>query len=314
MGIHVNVDNFARAETDRMFRDLAAAGGGVNGWSHVRRPTPISAQTVIRMNRDTLYSFSIVDLRDDATVTIPDGGDRYLSVMVVNQDHYVNQILHEPGEHRISQSDHGTPYVAVVARTLVDASDPDDIAAVNSLQDGFELSAGSAVPFEMPDYDTASLDATRGPLLHLAGGVEGFDRTFGRRDDVDPVRHLLGTAAGWGGLPETEAFYLNQDPGLPVGTYELRVADVPVDAFWSISMYDAKGFFKENEYDAYSLNDLTATKDDDGAITVRFGTEPDGAANFLPIDDGWNYILRLYRPRPEILDGSWTFPLPVPVS
>ncbi len=313
MSIHVNVDNFARAESDRMFRDLAAAAGGVNRWSHVRRPTPIDAQTVIRMNRDTLYSFAIVDLREPATITLPDAGERYLSAMVVNEDHYINQVIHDPGSHVLDPDVHGTPYVLVAVRTLVDPGDADDVERVGALQDELVLTAGSDVAFEMPDYDTASLDATRAPLLQLAAGVGGFDRTFGRREDVDPVRHLLGTAAGWGGLPETEAFYLNENPGLPVGEYELRVADVPVDAFWSISMYDAEGFFRANEFDAYSLNDLTAAKEDDGSVVVRLGTEPGGARNFLPITEGWNYIVRLYRPRPEILDGSWTFPTPVPV-
>ena len=35
--------------------------------------------------------------------------------------------------------------------------------------------------------------------------------------------------------------------------------------------------------------------------------------NLLPIVEGWNYAVRLYRPRPEILDGSWTFPATEPV-
>ena len=30
--------------------------------------------------------------------------------------------------------------------------------------------------------------------------------------------------------------------------------------------------------------------------------------NCLPIMDGWNYIVRLYQPRKEIIDGTWTFP------
>lgn len=311
MSVHVNVDNFARAECDRMFRDLAAAAGGVNRWTHVRRPTPLEGQTVIRMNRDTLYSFAVVDLAAPAAVTIPDAGDRYLSVMVVNQDHYINTVLHDPGRHELRQEVEGTRFVVVAARTLVDSGDDADVAAVNALQDALLLETGEAAPFTPPDYDTESMDATRRALLQLAAGVEGFDRTFGRREDVDPVRHLLGTAAGWGGLPETEAFYVNVSPGLPVGDYTLRVEDVPVDAFWSISMYNADGFFEPNEYGAYNINDITATKDADGAVTVRFGTEPGDAANFLPITEGWNYIVRLYRPRPEVLDGSWTFPSPV---
>lgn len=314
MSTHVNVDNFARAETDRMFHDLAGAAGGVNRWSHVRQPTPIEAQTVIRMNRDTLYSFAIVDVRAGATVAVPDPQGRYLSVMVVDQDHYVSHVIHSPGEHHLAADDVATDHVAVVVRTLVDPADADDVAAVNALQDQLELRAGSEVTFEMPDYDTDSLDATRAPLLALAGGVEGYDRTFGRREDVDPVRHLLGTAAGWGGLPEQEAFYVNVSPGLPVGEYDLRVTDVPVDAFWSISMYNSAGFFEKNDLGAYSVNDVTAARDDDGAITVRFGTDPSRGANFLPIGEGWNYIVRLYRPRPEVLDGTWTFPDAVAVS
>ena len=311
MSVHVNVDNFARAECDRMFRDLAAAAGGVNRWTHVRRPTPLEGQTVIRMNRDTLYSFAVVDLAEPAAVTIPDAGERYLSVMIVNQDHFINTVLHEPGRHELRQEVEGTRFVVVAARTLVDSADDADVAAVNALRDALLLETGDAGTFTPPDYDAESMDATRRALLQLAGGVEGFDRTFGRREDVDPVRHLLGTAAGWGGLPETEAFYVNVSPGLPVGEYTLRVEDVPVDAFWSISMYNADGFFEQNEYEAYSINDITATKDDDGAVTVRFGTEPGDAPNFLPFTEGWNYIVRLYRPRPGILDGSWTFPSPI---
>ena len=42
--------------------------------------------------------------------------------------------------------------------------------------------------------------------------------------------------------------------------------------------------------------------------TVHFGGCTDGRPNCLPILDGWNYTIRLYRPRPEVLEGSWTFP------
>ena len=105
------------------------------------------------MNRDTLYSSAIVDISDGATLTIPDGGDRYLSVMVVNQDHYINRVFHEPGEHRLTVEEFDTPWVAVAARILVDPADADDVAAVNALQDQFAILATSSKPFETPDYD-----------------------------------------------------------------------------------------------------------------------------------------------------------------
>jgi hypothetical protein len=145
-------------------------------------------------------------------------------------------------------------------------------------------------------------------VLQLARGMTGAHHTFGREEDVDPIRHLLGTAVGWGGLPESEAYYVNVSPGLPVGEYELTVGEVPVDGFWSLSVYDADGFFDPAAEQACSLNDLTGERDADGRITVRFGPDANGP-NRLMIGEGWNYLVRLYRPRPEVLDGTWTFPV-----
>lgn len=304
--VKVNADNFVRAETHRMMAGLQRDAGGVNTLGHNRQPTAIDQQTVIRMNRDTLYSFALVDISAGAVLTVPDPGERYLSVMVVNEDHYINRVFHDPGTYELTVDDLDTPYVALAARTLVDPRDPGDLAEVAAIQDGLAVEAASARPFELPDYDTDSLDRTRRALLDLAAEQTSFERSFGRREDVDPVRHLIGTAAGWGGLPDTEATYVGANPNLPVGEYELTVGpDVPVDGFWSISVYNADGFFEPNEQGAYSVNNITAVRDDDGSVTVRFGGSGDNA---LPITEGWNYLVRLYRPRPEILSGAWTFP------
>jgi hypothetical protein len=76
----------------------------------------------------------------------------------------------------------------------------------------------------------------------------------------------------------------------------------------SISVYNAKGYFEKNNLNAYSLNSLTAKQNADGAYTVQFGGCDKVTPNCLPIVPGWNYTVRLYRPRREILDGTWTFP------
>jgi hypothetical protein len=308
VAVGVDLDNFVRAETDRMFAALQADAGGVNVFRHNREPTPIEGQTVIRMNRDTLYSFAIADISEGATVTVPESGDRYLSVMVVNQDHYINRLFHDPGEYELTVAEFDTPWVLVAVRVLVDPADPADIAAVTAIQDQIKLEANSSSPFETPDYEPSSFDATRKAVLELARHVGGLDHAFGTRDEVNPVRHLIGTAAGWGGLPDREARYVSVDPGGVSGEYKITVRDVPVDGFWSISVYNADGFFERNDREAYSVNNITATHESDGSITVHFGGCGDGRPNCLPITDGWNYIVRLYRPRPEILDGSWTFP------
>lgn len=309
----VNVDNFVRAETASQFDRMVDMAGGINQFLHLREPTPLDKQSVIRMNRDTLYSAAIVDISKGAILTIPDAGERYLSVMVINEDHYINKVFHEPGEHKLTVEEFGTPYVSLSVRTLVDASSPEDIQKANVLQDQLTIRAASAKPYTHPDYDEKSYQATYEALLALGRGMTDTDHTFGKKEDVDPVRHLLGTTWGWGGLPEEEAYYLNIEPNLPVGAYQITVRDVPVDAFWSISVYNKDGYFEHNELGAYSVNSLTGTPNEDGSFTIYFGGNPD-QVNYLPITEGWNYAVRLYQPRKEILDGTWTFPDLKPVE
>ena len=260
------------------------------------------------MNRDTLYSLAIVDISEGATLTVPDSGGRYLSVMVVNEDHYINRVLHEAGDFELTIQEFDTPYVLVAVRILVDPADAADVAAVNAIQDRFVLTARSAKPFVSPVYDVATLDATRQALLERGRAVKGFAHAFGTKDEVDPDLHLIATAGGWGGLPEREAFYENVDLGLPVGEYQLTVRDVPVDAFWSVSVYNADGFFEPNDRNANSVNSVTAIPNDDGSVTINFGGCDDDRPNCLPIMEGWNYAVRMYQPRSQIIDGTWKFP------
>ena len=133
---------------------------------------------------------------------------------------------------------------------------------------------------------------------------------FGAADKVDPVRHLVGTAAGWGGNPEEDAKYLAVVPKANDGAtaHVLKVKDVPVDGFWSMTVYNANGFF-EAPANAISVNNITAKRDADGSVTIHLGGDPK-STNFLRIMPGWSNVVRLYRPRAEILNSTWTFPEP----
>jgi hypothetical protein len=93
-----------------------------------------------------------------------------------------------------------------------------------------------------------------------------------------------------------------------------RCEEVPVKAFWSISLYNADGYFQKNPYDAYNLNNITAKKTADGSVTVHFGGRDGNIPNCLPSMPGWNYLVRLYRPGDEILNGTWKFPEAQPVN
>jgi hypothetical protein len=312
--ITVNFDNFARAETDMQIGRMLKVAKGINKWTHYRLPTPLDGQSVIRMNRDTLYSFAIVDISKGATVTMPDVGKRYLSMMVVNNDGYINKVFYGGGTYKLTMKEFDTPYVVLAVRTLANAADDADIKAVNALQDKMKVDAASAKPFVMPNYDMDSYNATYKPLLELAKGLTSTERTFGSKADVDPVRFILGNAFGWGGLPIEDAYYLNINPNLPISELQFTVKEVPVDAFWSISVYNKDGYFQKNDLDAYSVNNISGKPNKDGSFTVHLGGCKDKRVNCLPLTEGWNYTVRLYKPGKELLEGKWVFPKPAPVK
>lgn len=313
MSRRVTPDNFARAESDLYFSRISGTGG-FGEFLHFRELSKIDEQVVIRQNRDTLYSAAIFDLdAGDVTVTLPDSAGRFMSVQVISEDHYTVEVAYAPATVILSLDTVGTRYALVAVRTLVDPNDAADLPAVHALQDAIEVTQPEPGTFEVPDWDPVSQKTVRDALITLSSTLTDSARTFGTKDEVDPVHHLIGSAFAWGGNPERDALYLTVVPPADDGVtvHRLTVKDVPVDGFWSITVYNKDGYFSPNPQDSYSVNNVTAVPDADGAVTVQFGGA--GAANLLPITEGWNYLVRLYRPRPEILDGSWTFPAAVPV-
>jgi hypothetical protein len=138
-----------------------------------------------------------------------------------------------------------------------------------------QSSAGDSVPVTVDNFTRAESDLYFGGLIKDSGGIGKF---------LHPSKNDGATF------------------------YQLIVKDVPVNGFWSVSVYNAAGYYERNPYNAYTLNNLTAAKSNDGAIAIQFGGCDGKVANCLPITTGWNYTVRLYQPRAEILNGTWTFP------
>lgn len=304
----VTVDNFCRAETDRYFAQYAAQGR-FGRMGHSRAGLDVTNQVVIRMNRDTWYSSGIFDLTAPVTVTVPETQGRFISLLVINQDHYVKRVEHDPGTWTLTEDAVGSRYAAVIFRILVNPDDPEDVAEVHRIQDAIHISQDNPGELHVPNWDQSSLDGCRAALLQLAKYAPAGPGRFGDVGEVDPIRHLISTAAGWGGNPPRAAMYFGAYPTLNDGTvpHTLTLSDVPADGFWSVSVYNAEGYFQPNPQNAYSLNSSTAVRDLDGGVTVRFGGDP-AAPNYLAIMPGWNYVLRLYRPRSSVLTGVWTAP------
>jgi hypothetical protein len=87
----------------------------------------------------------------------------------------------------------------------------------------------------------------------------------------------------------------------------------PADAFWSLTMYDEKGFQSANELDRFAIGDRDALNyNDDGSLDIYLQHDNPGTdrvSNWLPSPAGpLGLTMRLYLPRPSVLAGEWTPP------
>jgi hypothetical protein len=139
--------------------------------------------------------------------------------------------------------------------------------------------------------------------------------------DVPYLYHASGTKAGWGG-PSTshsayESMYTDASGETLEGSkgeYALVTEAPPVNAFWSITVYDSTtGRLHPNDDNRYHINNTTAVQDEDGTFTFRFKVKcEDGDQNCLEVPAGpFDVAARYYLPEPEIMNGEWTIPRPV---
>ena len=177
-GEAVTVDNFVRAETD-MTLDRYVKQGAFGKLLHIRTPTPLDKQDVIRMNRDTLYSLGVFDLTEPVTIVKPDSDGRFQSLLIINQDHSMQPVVHEAGDVTLTQEKIGTRFVFCVFRTFADPSDPADLKIANALQDKIQVKQKGPGSFEVPDWDEKSLGTVRDAINVLAGTRSDTKPYFG---------------------------------------------------------------------------------------------------------------------------------------
>ena len=309
----VTPETYIRAETDRQFHEVVKISGGINKLYHFRIPTPLDKQNIVRMNRDTLYSMGVVDTSEGATITVPELPEgRYASVYLVDNDHYCPFVIYASGKHELPTD---TKYLGVGIRIKVfNPDDPDELAQVNKLQDAFVIEAGSSDPLPPFQWDLDSLRALTAEYERQSAEYSSWKGMMGPCGKVDEkIRHIA-AAAAWGLFPEWDATYLNysgnHDPLIGyTATYEVPENE----AFWSITVYGKDGFIKNENC---IINTSNAKLNDDGTFTVYFGSEAvcGDVPNRLDVTEGWNFLMRIYRPGPSVLDGSYILPEAKPIS
>lgn len=168
-------------------------------------------------------------------------------------------------------------------------------------------------------------------ITRLAGErvqyIQGWSYTKPNLGDFDQdyLYRAIVALSGLAALPVVEAMYLRSEGERDNAywgddLYRLSIpARMPVDAFWSLSMYehtpDGQRFFTENPINRFAIGDRTRglKRHADGSLDVWIGrTDPGGdrSANWLPAPKSgpFGMTMRLYLPRAEVLDGRWRLP------
>ena len=309
----VTPETFPRAETDLRFGRVVKEAG-LGKFRHERQPVALDKQRAVKMDRDTLYSDAVFDLNaGPVTITLPDAGRRCMSLQIIDRDGYTPEVDYAQGPHTLSAASVGTRYALAAVRIFVDPNDPKDVEAVNALQDAIKVEQpGGPGAFEPGNWDAFPQTAIRTALLALAETLPDAKGMSGARGKVDPVRRLIGSASAWGSLPMDDAVFVEATPERDDGRtiYRLEFKDPPVDGFWSVAVYNDRGFLEPNPQKANSITSVNAKAGPDGTVAVQFGGCEATIPNCLPTPPGWSYMIRLYRPKAAVASGAWSFPEP----
>ena len=303
--VPVTVDNFIRAETDLYLSAVALKEDGFGKFEHHRELSPIDARPSSGMNRDTLYSAAVFDLdAGPVTITLPDAGKRFMSLQVINR----GRVLAAGGlRRRASTPSPGRRSArATCSSACARWSIPtirQDLEEVHALQDAIKVeqtSAGQAS--RSPNWDPVSQKKVRDALIVLGTTLTDTSRAFGTqgRGRSGPAPDLGRDDLGRQSATRTPSISTSRrrrTTARPSTSSTSRTCRSTASG--PISVYNAEGYFQKNDLDAYSLNNITAKKNADGSVTIQFGGCDGKVPNCLPIMPGWNYTVRLYRPRPK---------------
>ena len=307
----VTEENYALAESQVILgsyvQKIAASTNtnGMGGWLHLRKAADPKDRTIMRINFDTIYSSAIVDLTEDAVLTMPETGGRYQSAWIITDEHYNPMSFVEPGTYTLTRENVGSRYAMIAIRTQANTADPKDLAIANKLQDQLVLEQKDKGSFDVfNNWDMDEILKMRARYARISEEEETKSEVmFGKKGEVPLKEHNIGTAVGWGGFTAERAVYPSYYPD-SAEPQTLTLKDVPAAAFWSITIYDAEGYPKG---DVYNINSQFAVSDDDGSFTIHFGGDIK-AVNYMDIFEGWNFSLRIYEPTKAYFNGEWVRP------
>jgi len=286
-------DNFPQAFTNMRLGAMVQKTGGVNKFFAMPVPSSIpEEQFVVRMNRDTPYSVSVIDMSSgNVYVTVPET-DQYVTIQIVDENHETQPMIYGSGKHKITAK---TDHAFVIVRTLE-----------GDIRHNLVIEAGSAKPFVLKKWDMESFHA-----VDKAGNIDfsdGYDQSkaFGNTESGQTAyMNYVGCAGGWGGAMVEDNIYQTSPYLEANGCYEMTFTDPKDKYFWSATAYNADGRMFNDI--ANISSETNPVKNADGTYTLRFGCE--GQPNNIPIVEGnttgkFNVLMRHYGPSKMVSNGE----------
>ena len=281
----VTQDNFPQAFTNMRFGAIVKKAGGVNKFFVEAVPSSIPAeQFVVRMNRDTPYAVSVIDMSSgNVFVTVPET-DRYVTTQIVDENHETQPMIYGPGKHKITAK---TDHAFVIVRALE-----------GDIRHNLVIEAGSAKPFVAKEWDMESFAAVdKAGNLDFSDGYDQSKAYSNAESGQTAYMNYVGCAGGWGGAMVQDNIYQTSPYFDANGRYEMTFTDPKAKYFWSATVYNGDGRMFNDI--ANISSEMNPVKNADGTYTLRFGCE--GQPNNIPILEGnttgkFNVLIRHYGP------------------
>ena len=306
-GKEVTATTYPTVESSRQFLDKQGTVG-VNKFLHLRELTPTDKQSVVRMNRDTYYSFGIVDVSKGATLILPEVPEgKYISAQPLTEDHRIYPMFYGAGEFDLTT--HTGTHVFIAIRLDSTLSQEE----ANKIQDMIQIRANSGELFKAEPVNKASFTKVENelkakwPAIYERDGDKALVGCFtSPNDDSNKLftqeKYEVCAAIGWGGAQMIDNIY-EASVDYPADVCHQATFENPKnEAFWSITVYDKLGFMFN---DVANKNSSSAVPNADGTYTVSFGCGPDAPNNLETANDTgvFNLTVRHYRPSQKIIDG-----------
>jgi hypothetical protein len=322
-GVRVTKENYAHVMVDFSMQKEFPQGANNTSWHHHRKPMELDKQPAPMMNKDTLYSFSVIDGGGDVAITLPETDGRYQSLHVLSDDHITYNVFYGAGRHLIPAYITSDFFVANV-RTQINPKDSQDVKKANSYQDqlkveflnGYEPKQYQATKWNMDDFKKLHQHYV---AIAQKDGVTGTMGTLHNQVPLEDRNRGVATATGL--LPDTDAVYLTGKYQAKQGqtlkaTYPVPELKDSKLGFYSITIYGDDQYLHTDKGSTLSNSEIKLNPDGKSFDVYYVPEEAFGkSANELIVPtETFNITMRIYLPEKSIQNGDYKLPLPAPIQ